>query len=355
MELNLKRYLGLRKWSSAICVGALCLFALPGCQGLSLNSRANQQVISLEQSRFLKQVIDIPLSGETSRFDYQSLDRSSGYLYVAHLGAGHILVFDTKTQKVIADIDGLPGVHGVLAIPELQQVYASATSLNQVASIDSQTFKVKAMIPTGRYPDGIAYSPISKTVFVSNQLGKSNTVISTKTLKPVTTIDLGGEVGNTQYDTGSQRIFAAVQTRNQLVAINPQINRIVGRYAVPGCDRPHGLMIEPQQNQAFVACEDNAKLAVLSLKTMQVVSTHTVGNSPDVLAFDPGLKRLYIACESGIVSIFDQQSDRLVKLEDVRVNSSAHTVAVDPKSHLVFLPLERVGDRPVLRIFQPRS
>jgi DNA-binding beta-propeller fold protein YncE len=328
----------------------LCLFALPGCQLPILSSQTNQRTISLEQSQFLKQVIDIPLPGDTSRFDYQSLDQSSGYLYIAHLGAGHVLVFDIKTQKVIADIGGLSGVHGVLAIPELHQVYASATSLNQVASLDPQTFKIKAMIPTGRYPDGIAYSPISKTVFVSNQFGKSNTVISTKTLKPVTTIDLGGEVGNTQYDPGSQRIFAAVQTRNQLVAINPQSNRIVGRYEVPGCDHPHGLMIEPQQNQAFVACEDNAKLVVLSLKTMQVVSTYTVGKDPDVLAFDPGLKRLYVASESGILSIFDQQSDRLKKLEDVQVNSSAHTVALDLKSHQIFLPLERVGDRPILRI-----
>jgi YVTN family beta-propeller protein len=332
---------------------AIALATLPSCQLLNFNSQANQQAISLKQSQFLKQVADIPLPGNTSRFDYQSLDRSSGHLYIAHLGAGHVLVFDTKTQKIIADIANLPGVHGVLAIPDLHQVYASATSSNQVARIDPQTFKVTAMIPTGKYPDGLAYSPITQTVFVSNQFGSSNTVISTKTLQPIATIALGGEVGNTQYDPGSQRIFAAVQTRNQLVAINPKTNQVTGRYDTPGCDHPHGLLIEPQQNQAFIACEDNATLAVFSLKTMKVVSTHAVGSGPDVLAFDPGLHRLYVASEGGTLSVFDQQGGQIVKREDIRVDPSAHTVAVDPNSHRVYLPLEKVGDRPVLRILQP--
>lgn len=348
----MKKNLSPQKWSRVCFLSTL--IALSACQVLNINSQANQKTIALEQSQYLKQVADIPLPGDTSRFDYQSFDRSSGYLYIAHLGAGHALVFDTKTQKVIADITNLPGVHGILAIPELHQVYASATGLNQVASIDPQTFKVKAMIPTDNYPDGLAYSPITQTVFVSNQFGKSNTVISTKTLQPIATIDLGGEVGNTQYDPGSGRIFAAVQTRNQLVAISPQTNQILGRYDIPGCDRPHGLLIEPQQNQAFIACEANAKLVVFSLKTMQVVSTHPVGSGPDVLAFDPILHYLYVAAEDGTLSIFEQQSsERLVKLEDIRVDPSAHTVAVDPQSHQVYLPLEKVGNHPVLRILQP--
>ncbi len=339
-----------RKWIGSLIV--IALVPLSSCQLLDVNSQANQKAIALGQSRCLKQVADIPLPGDTSRFDYQSLDRSSGYLYVAHLGAGHVLVFDTKAQKIIADIPNLSGVHGTLAIPELHQVYASATSLNQVASIDPQAFKFKAMIPTGKYPDGLAYSPTTQTIFVSNQFGNSNTVINAKTHQVVATIDLGGEVGNTQYDPGSQRIFAAVQTRNQLVAIDPQLNKVVGRYDIPGCTHPHGLLIEPKQNQAFIACEDNAKLAVVSLKTMQVVSTHPVGNGPDVLAFDPELHRLYIASESGILSVLDQQNDRITKSEDIRVDPSAHTVAIDPQSHRVYLPLEKVENHPVLRILQ---
>jgi DNA-binding beta-propeller fold protein YncE len=331
---------------------ASAFIALPSCQWLNLDLQTNRQAIAPEQSRFLKQVADVPLPGDTSRFDYQSLDLSTGYLYIAHLGAGRVLVFDTKTRKMVADIANLPGVHGVLTISEPRQVYASATSLNQVASIDPQTFKVKAIIPTGKYPDGLAYSPTTQTIFVSNQFGKSNTVISTKTLQPVATIDLGGEVGNTQYDPGSRQIFAAVQTRNQLVAIDPQINKVVGRYDIPGCDHPHGLLIEPKQNQAFIGCEDNAKLAIFSLRTMQVVSTHPVGNGPDVLAFDPGLHRLYVASEGGVLSVLDLQNDQTAKLENIQVDPSAHTVAVDPQTHRIYLPLERVGDRPVLRVLQ---
>jgi DNA-binding beta-propeller fold protein YncE len=82
-------------------------------------------------------------------------------------------------------------------------------------------------------------------------------------------------------------------------------------------------------------------------------STFPVGNGPDVLAFDPILHHLYVASESGILSIFDQQNDQMAKLEDIRVDPSAHTIAVNPQNHQVYLPLENVGDRPVLRILQP--
>lgn len=82
------------------------------------------------------------------------------------------------------------------------------------------------------------------------------------------------EVGNTQYDPASNRIFAAVQTRNQLVTVNPKTQQVVSRYDLPGCDHPHGLFINSAHCMAYVACEDNAKLVALSLTNMQVTSTH---------------------------------------------------------------------------------
>jgi DNA-binding beta-propeller fold protein YncE len=98
--------------------------------------------------------------------------------------------------------------------------------------------------------------------------------------------------------------LAAVQTRNQLVAINPKTNQVEDRYDVSGCDHPHGLLIDAVNRVGFVACEDNVGLVVISLKTMQVLSTHSVGTGPDVLALDPGLHRLYVVAESGVISVF---------------------------------------------------
>src|SRR5919202_1466523 len=72
----------------------------------------------------LEKVADVQLPGGTSRFDYQSLDSESGRLYIAHLGADLMTVFDTNSQVVVGDVTGLKHVHGVLAVPELHRVYA---------------------------------------------------------------------------------------------------------------------------------------------------------------------------------------------------------------------------------------
>src|SRR6476659_7891654 len=104
----------------------------------------------------LKRVADVPLSGNATRLDYQSFDPATGRLYIAHLGDDLLIVFDTKSQKVIGDVRDLKHVHGALAVPELHRIYASATGTDELAVIDDQTLSIVARVPAGLYPDGIA-------------------------------------------------------------------------------------------------------------------------------------------------------------------------------------------------------
>jgi DNA-binding beta-propeller fold protein YncE len=166
---------------------------------------------------------------------------------------------------------------------------------------------------------------------------------------------MGGEVGNTQYDAGSHKILANVQTRNQLVVIDPQTEKIVGRHALAGGESPHGLLIVAPKRLAFAACEGDSKLLVVDLETFEVKQVLTTGEGPDVLAFDPGLERLYVATESDIVSVFQLQGKTLQKVEDLRVAPNAHTISVNPETHEVYLPLENVKGHPVLRIMKPTA
>ena len=90
----------------------------------------------------LKVLTDAPLNGGTTRFDYQSLDSASGRLYIAHLGSDLLTVFDVNKQTLIGDVKDLKRVHGVLAVPELHRVYASATGTNELAVIDDQSLSI---------------------------------------------------------------------------------------------------------------------------------------------------------------------------------------------------------------------
>jgi DNA-binding beta-propeller fold protein YncE len=303
-------------------------------------------------SPVLDPVKDVPLPGEKSRFDYQSLDPGSGRLYIAHMGSGRLVVFDTRRDRLVADLPNFPRVTGVLAVPSLQRVYASVTGRHELVVLDAATLDVRTRLKGIRFPDGIAFAPDAGKLFVSDEFGRRDVVVDARGDSVRGVIPLEGEAGNTQYDLAGKRIWVAVQTRNQLVAIDPGSERVVGRYDLPGADHPHGLYIDAVHRIAFVACEGNARLLVFDLRSMRVTGTHTVAEDPDVLAFDPGLGRLYVAAESGVVTVFQERGAALDRLGDYRA-SSAHSVAVDPASHRVYLPLENVAGRPVLRILAP--
>ena len=301
----------------------------------------------------LKTVADVPLPGRPTRWDYASLDPARHLLFLAHLGDSTVVVFYTQSDKVVTTIPGVSHVHGVLAVPALGRVYASATGSNELVAIDENTLKVLARAPAGIYPDGIAYAPGVGKLFVSDEQGKTDTVIDAATMQRITTIPLGGEVGNTQYDPVSRHIFANVQTRDELVEIDPVSDKIAARYALPGAKGNHGLLIDPADRLAFIACEGNDKLLVFDLRTTRVVASFAVGGDPDVLAWDGRSKLLYVASESGVVSLFQVKDREVKKLGEGWLGSNAHSVAVDAQSHRAYFPLRDVDGKSVLRITEP--
>jgi DNA-binding beta-propeller fold protein YncE len=337
--------MGKRRGVSPVRVLAI-LVSMLACMTAAISSES-------PESAPLKQVADVPLPGPAVRFDYQSLDASHGRLYIAHMNADQLVVFDTKKREVVANLDGFPNVHGVWAVPELGRVYASATGEHKVAVVDMQTLKTIAKAGPVNYPDGIAYAPGAKRVFVSDEHGDADAVIDATTNSLVATIPLGGGAGNTVYDPGSGHILVAVHEKNELVAIDPATAKIVGHYPVTGIESPHGIALDLSARLAFVAGEENNKLALVDLTNMRVLATYPVGKDPDVLAFDTELKQLYVSAESGNVTVFRENGKSLVNAGSISM-PHAHTVSVDSETHLVYFPLQSVDGHPVLRIMEPR-
>jgi YVTN family beta-propeller protein len=259
----------------------------------------------------LELVRDVPLPGGATRFDYQWVDASKRRLYIAHLGADSLLVYDLRAQKILGEVAGLPSVHGVVAAPERHLVFATATGDKTLAIIDDQTLAVRTRVPAGEYPNGLAYDPKTDKVFVSNNSGLGVAVVDVKQGKPLPGIDLGGGAGNTQYDAGSGRIYAAVHKVAVLAEIDPAAGKVVARHPLSGVKSCHGLLIAAGLRLAFAACAGEAVWEVSADKGMRTLGEGFVG-------------------------------------------PNAHTVAVDPESHQVYFPLESLRGRAVLRIMEPR-
>jgi DNA-binding beta-propeller fold protein YncE len=295
---------------------------------------------------------EIPLPGPANRFDYQSFDPVTRRIYMNHMNAGRTVVFDTDSNRVVTEIADLPRATGVWVVSSHHQVYVSAAGAHEVAIIDDRTLKVTARVGDIRFPDGIAYAPEADKVFVSDESGAADVVIDATSGAKRATIALGGEAGNTHYDSVSHCILVAVQTKNQMVAIDPVTEKIVQRYDLAGSSHPHGFTLDEEARLLFMSSEGNATLQVIDLRTMKVLAQHTVGDTPDVLAWDPEWRRLYVASEGGVLSAFWLDGTTLKPIGEVRA-AHAHTVSVDPRTHRVYLPLENVDGKPILRIYEP--
>src|SRR6059058_1831995 len=301
----------------------------------------------------LRLVTDVPLPGSSSRFDYQSLEAASGRLFISHMGAGQLVVFDVRAGRVIGNLDGFPTVTGVLAVPTEHRAYASATGDHAVVVVVDSTLQIVARVPGPRFPDGIAYAPGERRVFVSDESGRRDFVIDATTNTVVAQVELGGEAGNTQYDAGSLCVIVAVQTANQLAVIDPATAAVVRRVTLDQAVRyPLGFYIDAPHRLAFISGQESGTLGVLDLRTLQLRQVLPIGSDPDVLAFDPTLGRLYVAAESGVVAVFEERDGSLAQLGWYRA-PKAHSVAVDPATHRVYLPLADVSGHPVLRVLVP--
>lgn len=329
---------------------------------------------AMEMARLFSLVGDYPLGEATSRADYQSFDPTSSTLYIAKMGSGKLLAFDTARNSLIAERGGFPKVTGVLVVPELHRVYVSVPGAGLVPSIivglgmaglsrgraavsvlDSKDLHEVARLPGGVFPDGLAYDPAHQRVFVSDELGSAILVLDAKADQMIARIEMGGEVGNVRYDPVSERVYAPLQSRGELVAVDPAGLGIVARFPLSGGRHPHGLAIAPGASIGYVACDGDDRLLVVDLRSGAIIGRQPLGHDPDVLEIDPGQHRLYVASESGMLSSFDIANAREPRaLGDVFVGNNAHSVAVDAASHRLYFPLADVKGRMLLRILEPR-
>ena len=334
----------------------LAAFALLGTQKFHRVARA----AAAAGGTTLKQVATIDLPGPPGkRFDYLTIDYDDGYLLSAHLGAGILYVIDLKTNKVVQAIPDVPGVEGVEYVPELKKAYTSDWLEKKIGVIDLRQGKVITKLPAQQKPDGSAYAPPFHKLYVSDERAKTEIVVDVQTDKVVNTLSFKSETGMPQYDPVAKLIYINLQELNIMTVIDPAADKVVTpAYAVSPCKGNHGMALDTEHRRAFLVCEDNNLMAVIDLEKHTVVTTLPIPDGGDVIKFDPGLKRIYVACYSGAISIFQEDDpDHFRKMEDFPVQQKVHSLAVDERTHRIYVPEQEENGKPVARmiVYEPVS
>jgi DNA-binding beta-propeller fold protein YncE len=154
-----------------------------------------------------------------------------------------------------------------------------------------------------------------------------------------------------QYDPVAKKVYVNLQDLNVLAVIDPAMDEVVGNYPVGRCEGNHGMALDPQHHRAFLSCEGNDLMTVFNLDTHQAIVFLPMASGPDVIKFDPGLKRIYVACSSGAISVFQMDDpDHYRKLEDFPVQKKVHNIAVDQDTHQVYAPEEQEDGHGVSRM-----
>ena len=300
----------------------------------------------------LKPVTAINLPGPPGkRFDYLTIDYPDHYLLSAHLGAGILYVIDLRTNRLVKAIPGVPGVEGVEYVPELHKVYTSDWFENKIGVIDLRQFKVIKKIATRDKPDGSAYAAPFHKLYVSDERGKTEAVIDVRSDTVVKNLAFESETGMPQYDPQARKVYLNLQDQNIFAVIDPATDQVVARYPVGKCKGNHGMALDVEHRRAFLSCEDNNLMTVFDLDKHAPIAYLPLAEGGDVIKFDPGLRRIYEACYSGAISVFQEDDpDHFRKLENFPVQKKVHSLAVDTETHRVYAPEQEEDGKPVARM-----
>jgi DNA-binding beta-propeller fold protein YncE len=331
------------RWRARLLAGTALIIIVAGCATSTQSTELPLRLLS-----------ETALTGGPLRFDYTALDVERGRLFIAHMGAGELIDVDVRARAVVRTVRNLPDIHGVIVVADRHRIYATATGNNQLVAIDEDSGQVAFRTPTGTYPDGLSYDPIRHRVWTTNESAGTETVIDAETGAVDATVPLGGEVGNVVYDSFLDRMVVAVQGGDDLAMVDPVSFAVTERIPTPGCDHPHGQALDVTDQVMFVGCEANATMVTVDLVNRTVIDHHQVGETPDVVAYDSGAKRVYVAAESGWVSIFDDDQGRLTVRGSAHLADGAHSLAVDPTTHRSYIPIPKGrSGSPVLREYEP--
>jgi hypothetical protein len=289
-----------------------------------------------------KLIRDMPMPDVTG-WDYLSIDSEARRLYIAsNRGA---VVFDIDAEKVVGNVPdppfkrGVGLVHGVAVAREFNRGFLSHEVPPSVIVFDLKSLAQLGVTPTDPGTDAVLYDPASKRVFTFN--GKKEgvhdvSVIDAASGKGAGTIQLSGSPEFAVAD-GAGHVYVNIANKSALAQIDSKTLKVSATWPLAPCKEPSGLAIDVAHRRLFAGC-DNKLMAMVDGDTGKVVATVPIDDGVDANAFDPGTGYAFSSNGEGTLTVAHEDSpDKLTLVEAVKTSPGARTMAVDLKTHRVFL------------------
>jgi DNA-binding beta-propeller fold protein YncE len=288
-------------------------------------------------------VQQLPLPGDEG-WDYLTFEQGGERLFIAH--GSQVLVVDTRRPALAGTVADTPGAHGIALAPELGRGYVSAGRAGTVVVFDLKTLaRLKEIKTTGDNPDAIVYDSFSHRVLTFNGRGRNATAIDARTDAVVGTLALDAKPEFAVSD-GSGRIFVNLEDRNSIAVIDPQRLRVLSVWPLSGCEEPSGLAIDIAGKRLFSGC-DNKVMLVVDAASGHVLGSVPIGEGVDATRFDPTTQLAFASCGEGVLTVARVGAGGVPEMaQSLTTQRGARTMALDEKSHRVFLVTASFGPPP---------
>jgi YVTN family beta-propeller protein len=285
-------------------------------------------------------------------WDIIAADDSTGRLYVSH--ATMVQVVDTKTGKTVGTIPDTKGVHGTAIARDADKGYTSNGKDTSVTVFDLNTLAVIEKVRvTGTGPDAITYDKYSHAVFVFNGKSGNATVIDVKTNKVTATVALDGKP---EFPVSDEKgtMYVNIEDKNIVDVIDTKAAKVIRKFPVAPGEGPSPIALDMATNRLFIGC-GNKVMVIADAKTGKILGSVPIGDHADGAAFDPVYKRAYVSCGDGTLVVAQEAADgKCSVLENVATQKGAKTIALDGKTHHLYLPTAEFGPAPAATADNPK-
>lgn len=277
----------------------------------------------------------IPLPGDGG-YDYIAIDEVNRHLFVSH--GTQFNVVDLDTEKPLATIDGMSGVHGIAIVNEVNKGFISDGKAGAVVVVDLTSFKILKTIPlSAKDADAIIYDPYSKKVFVFNGDSKNTCVVDPVSLKEIRAIDLGGGPEFAVSD-GQGLVYNNIEDLNSIKVIDTRKMQVKATWPLSPCGTPTGLAYDAGNKRLFTGCRKNKGLSVVDAVSGKVITTLPIGAGVDAVVYDADKKLVFASNGDGTVTIIQQKSaDDYAVIQNLATQPRAKTMALDKKTGKIYL------------------
>jgi len=292
----------------------------------------------------------LPLGGEGG-WDYVTADGAAHRLYISR--STHVVVVDTASETVAGNIPDTPGVHGIALDPELNRGFISNGKANTASIFDLKTLTVTGQVKTGENPDAILFDPATRRVFTFNGKSKDATVFDAASEKILGTITLGGKPEFAASDHKG-KVYVNIEDTNEVVELDSRTLAIERRYPLHPCVEPTGMAIDIEHQRIFSGCH-NKVMTVLDVRSGKVIASVPIGEGVDANAYDPETGLIFSANGDGTLTVVREAAPGKFETETILTQRGARTMALDTKTHKLYLPTAEFAPAPEAAAGAPKQ